>query len=96
MKSSNYVFTSEIIELGIEELRSILQITTSQLACLNQTRDDLDDLVYHVPARRQEVAEKLGIVNRKIREKLAEARRLILCIEFGCNICHPDQGVAYE
>ena len=42
------------------------------------------------------LAMKLPIVNGKIREKLAEARRLILCIEFGCDICHPDQGVAYE
>ena len=77
-------------------LRSILQITVGQLACLNQTRNDLDDLVYHVPARRQEVAEKLAIVNGKIREKLADARRLVHCIELGCDLCHPYQGVAYE
>ena len=31
-----------------------------------------------------------------IRDKLAEPRHLILCIEYGCDICHPDQGVAYE
>ena len=77
-------------------LRSILQITTSQLAHLNKTRNDLEDLAYHVPARRQEVAEKLGIVNRKIHEKLAEASQLVHCIELGCNLCHPYQGVAYE
>ena len=50
----------------------------------------------HEPARRQEVTEKLNVVNGMLRDKLAKARRLILCIEFGCDICHPDQGVAYE
>ena len=77
-------------------LRSILHFNKSQLDRLNQAREDLDDLVYHVPAHRQEVTKKLNVVNSKIREKLAETRRLILCIEFGCDICHPEQGVAYE
>ena len=61
-----------------------------------QAAQDLDDLVYHEPARCQEVTEKLNVVNRMLRNKLAEASQLILCIEFGCDICHPDQGVAYE
>ena len=56
----------------------------------------LDDLVYHVPACCQEVAKKLAIVNGKIREKLADARQLVHCIELGCDLCHPHQGVAYE
>ena len=57
-------------------------------------REDLDDLCYHKPARHQEVEAKPSIVNEMLRDTLAEARHLILCIEYGCDMCHPDQGVA--
>ena len=77
-------------------LRNILQINKRQLADHNQAREDLDDMCYHEPARHQEVTAKLNVVNGMLRDKLAGAHRLILCIEFGCDICHPDQGVAYE
>ena len=77
-------------------LCDILQINRRQLADLNQVREYLDDLCYHEPTRHQEVAAKLNIVNGMLRDKLAKARHLILCIKFGCYICHPDQGVAYE
>ena len=77
-------------------LRNILLIKKRQLADLNQAREDLDDLCYHDPTRHQEVTVKLNVINWMLRDKLAEARRLILCIEFSCDICHPDQGVAYE
>ena len=77
-------------------LCDFLQIKKRQLADLNQVREDLDDLCYHKPNRRQKVTAKLNIVNEMIHDKLDEARHLILCIEFGCNICHPNQGAAYE
>ena len=77
-------------------LHDILLIKKRQLADLNQVRENLDDLCYHIPARHQEVTTKLNIVNGMLRNKLAEARHLILCIEFGCDVCHPDQGMAYE
>ena len=77
-------------------LRNFLQIKKRQLVDLNQVREDLDDLCYHEPNRHQEVTAKLNIVNEMIHDKLDMARHRILCIEFGCNICHPNQGVAYE
>ena len=40
--------------------------------------------------------EKTRIVNDKIREKLARARHLIYCIENGCDVCYPDDGVLFE
>ena len=67
-------------------LGDILLIKKRQLADLNQVRENID-----VPARYQEVTTKLNIVNGMLRDKLAEAHHLILCIEFGC-----DQGMAYE
>ena len=67
-----------------------------QLADLNQVREHLDNLCYHEPTRHQEVTTKLNIVNGMLRDKLAKARHLISSIEFGCDVCHPDQGMAYE
>ena len=77
-------------------LCDILQINKRQLADLNQVREYLDDLCYHEPTCHQEVTAKLNIVNGMLRHKLAEARHLISSIEFGCDVCHPDQGMAYE
>ena len=77
-------------------LRIFLQIKKRQLADLKQVREDLDNLCYHEPVRHQEVTAKLDIVNEMLLNTLAKAHHLILCIELGCDIYHPDQGVVYE
>ena len=77
-------------------IRDLLQIKMGELANLNQVREDLNDLCFHEPNRHQEVTAKLNVVNEMVLNKLAEARHLILCIEFGCHLCHPEQGVAYD
>ena len=68
----------------------------SQLNDLNQVRMDLEDILQLEPAHLHEFMEKTRIVNKKIRQKLARARRLIYCIENGCDVCHPDDGVLFE
>ena len=77
-------------------LRKIMSIQTNQLNDLNQIREDLEDLLHHEPARFQEIKGKTQAVNEKIRAKLARSRRLMYCIEKGCDACFPDNGVAYE
>jgi hypothetical protein len=77
-------------------IRDLLQIKKGELANLNQVREDLDDLCFHEPNRRQEVTAKLNVMKEMVQNKLAEARHLILCIEYGCYLCHPEQGVAYD
>ena len=77
-------------------IRNLLQITVGELANLNQVREDLDDLCFHEPNRHLEVTAKLNVVNEMVKNKMAEARKLILCIEFGCHLCHPKEGVVYE
>ena len=77
-------------------LRDIQKINTGQLCDLNQAREDLEDLCHHEPARRQEIMAKLQIINDKLRDKLARARHLIHCIENGCDVCQPDNGVPFE
>ena len=77
-------------------LRDIQKINTGQLYDLNQVRDDLEDLFHHEPARLHEIMEKIQIVNEKLREKLARAHHLIYCIENGCDVCYPENGVLFE
>ena len=77
-------------------LRNFLQIKKRQLADFNQVREDLDDLCYQEPNRHQEVTAKLNIINEMIQDKLDEACHLILCIKFGCDIYHPNQGLANQ
>ena len=68
----------------------------SQLYDLKQVREDLEDLFHHKPARLHEIMEKIRIVNEKLCEKLARARRLIYCVENCCDVCYPDVGVLFE
>ena len=63
---------------------------------LAQLREDLEDFFYHEPARLDNIMAKLRIVNNKLREKLAKARHLVYCIENGCDICYPDDGVLFN
>ena len=72
-------------------LRDIQKMNTSQLYDLNRVRVDLEDLFHHEPARLHEIVEKIPIVNDKLREKLA-----IYCIENGCDVCYPDDGVLFK
>ena len=74
-------------------LRDIYRITMGQLHDLNQVQEDLEDFFYHEPARLDNIMAKLRIVNNKLREKLARAHHLIYCIENGCDVCYPDDGV---
>ena len=59
-------------------------------------REDFEDLLHHKPARLHEIMEEIRIINEKLLEKLARARHLIYCIENGCDVCYPDDGVLFE
>ena len=71
--------------------QNLLRIKESKITKLKQVNDDLDDLCYHKPARQQEVEAKMSIVNKMIQDTLAEAHQLILHIEHGWEVCHPDE-----
>ena len=77
-------------------LRDIQKLNTSQLHDLYQVRENLEDLLHHEPARLQEITEKTRFVCDKIREKLTRTRHLTYCIERGCDVCYPDDGVQFE
>ena len=68
---------------------------TTHRLCM-QAREDLKELGHHEPARRMEIMAKLQTINNILRDKLARARHLLYCIENGCIICHPDNGVSFE
>ena len=59
-------------------------------------RKKISKTCHHESARRQEIMAKLQIINDKLRDKLARARHLIHCIENGCDVCQPDNGVPFE
>jgi hypothetical protein len=77
-------------------IRNLLQITVGELANLNRVSEDLDDLCFREPNRHLEVTAKLNVVNEMVKNKMAEARKMILCTEFGCYLCHPEEGLIYE
>ena len=55
------------------ELRDIMRINTRQLYDLNQVRMDLEDLLFHEPAQRHNIMEKLRIVINKMHEKTRQS-----------------------
>jgi hypothetical protein len=77
-------------------IRNLLQITVEELENLNQVREDLDDLCFHEPNRHLEVTAKLKVVTEMEKNKMAEARKMIICTEFGCYLCHPEEGLILE
>jgi hypothetical protein len=43
-----------------------------------------------------EVTAKLKVVTEMEKNKMAEARKMIICTEFGCYLCHPEEGLILE
>ena len=77
-------------------IRNLLQIAVEELENLNRVRENLDDLCYHEPNRHLEVTAKLKVVTEMEKNKMAEARKMIICTEFGCYLCHPEEGLILE
>ena len=77
-------------------IRDLLQIKMGELANLNQVSEDLDDLCFREPNRHLEVTAKLNVVNEMVKNKMAEACKMILCTEFRCYLCHHEEGLIYE
>ena len=77
-------------------IRNLLKIAVEELENLNRVREDLDDLCFNEPGRLLEVTAKLKVVTEMVKNKMAEARKMILCTEFGCYLCHPEEGLILE
>ena len=77
-------------------LRVILEKTTRRIQFNCELIADLSDLQHNEPGRLHEVVTKLQIINDVQKEKLKDARHLLSCLEKGCEVCFPDEGVKYE
>ena len=77
-------------------IRNLLKIAMKELDNLNHVREDLDDLSFNEPGRLAEVTAKLKAVTEIEENKMAEARKLIIYTEFGCELCHPEEGFILE
>ena len=77
-------------------LRVILEKTTRRIQFNCELIADLSDLQHNEPGRLHEVVTKLQIINDVRKEKLKDARHLLSCLEKGCEVCFPDEGVKYE
>ena len=77
-------------------IRSLLKIAMEELDNLNRVREDLDDLSFNEPGRLAEVTAKLKAVTEIEGNKMAEAQKLIIYTEFGCELCHPEEGLILE
>ena len=77
-------------------IRNLLKIAMKELDNLNHVREDLDDLSFNEPGRLAEVTAKLKAVTEIEENKMAEARKLIIYTEFGCELCHPEEGLILE
>ena len=53
-------------------------------------------LSFNEPGRLAEVTAKLKAVTEIEDKKMAEARILITYTEFGCELCHPEEGLILE
>ena len=76
--------------------RNLLKIAMKELDNLNHVREDLDDLSFNEPGRLAEVTAKLNAVTEIEENKMAEAQKLIIYTEFGCELCHPEEGLILE
>jgi hypothetical protein len=77
-------------------IRNLLKIAVEELENLNRVREDLDDLCFNKPDRHLEVTAKLKVVTEMEKNKMAEAQEMIICTEFGCYLCHPEEGLILE
>ncbi len=77
-------------------IRNLLKIAMKELDNLNHVREDLDDLSFNEPGRLAEVTAKLKAVTEIEETKMAEAQKLIIYTEFGCELCHPEEGLILE
>ena len=77
-------------------IRNLLKIAMKELDNLNHVHEDLDDLSFNEPGRLAEVTAKLKAVTEIEENKMAEARKLIIYTEFGCELCHPEEGLILE
>jgi hypothetical protein len=77
-------------------IRNLLKIAVEELENLNRVREDLDDLCFNEPDRHLEVTAKLKVVTEMEKNKMAEAQEMIICTEFGCYLCHPEEGLILE
>ena len=77
-------------------IRNLLKIAMKELDNLNHVREVLDDLSFNEPGRLAEVTAKLKAVTEIEENKMAEAQKLIIYTEFGCELCHPEEGLILE
>ena len=77
-------------------LRSILEKTVKRIQLYNEIENDLSDLLHNEPARIVEIITKLQTTNIVLKEKLKDAQHLLHCLENGCEVCFPDEGVKYK
>ena len=77
-------------------IRNLLKIAVEELENLNRVREDLDDLCFNEPGRLLEVTAKLKVVTEMEKTKMAEAQKMIIYTEFGCDLCHPEEGLILE
>ena len=77
-------------------IRNLLKIAVEELENLNRVREDLDDLRFNEPGRLAEVTAKLKAVTEIEETKMAEAQKMIIYPEFGCELCHPEEGLILE
>jgi hypothetical protein len=64
-----------------------------KLANLQSTDYGRDDLRFNEPGHLAEVTAKLKAVTEIEETKMAEAQKLIIYTEFGCELCHPEEGL---
>ena len=71
-------------------LRNLLRAIESKIVKLKETNNDLDDLLYLQPHRRQEVETKTAIVDTMLSNSLTEAKEIKTRIAHGCKNCTPE------
>ena len=77
-------------------LRSILDETVKKIQLYNEIKNDLSDLLHNEPARIVERITKIQTKNTVLKEKLKDAQHLLHCLQNGCEVCFPEEGVKYE
>ena len=77
-------------------IRNLLKLAKKEIDNLDLVREDLDDLCFNEPGRLAEVTAKLKAVTEIEETKMAEAQKLIIYTEFGCELCHPEEGLILE
>ena len=77
-------------------LRSILDETVKKIQLYNEIENDLSDLLHNEPTRIVVIITKMQTMNAVLKEKLKDAQHLLHCLQNGCEVCFPDEGVKYE